>query len=584
MIRAAGVVFFAYIGFDAVSTAAQEAKNPQRDMPIGILGSLVICTILYILVSFLLTGTVHYTRLNVGAPVSLAIRETGVRWGSYVVNAGALAGLSTVMLVMLLGQSRVFYSMSRDGLLWKWAGEIHPKFRTPWKSSIVVGIFVACFAAVVPIGVLGELVSIGTLLAFVIVCAGIWILRIRKPELHRPFKTPLVPFVPIMGMLVSLLMMVFLPWQTWLRMIVWLVIGMVIYFTYGRHHSKVQAASGQVQHAGATEHNGWTGDALLRESVFFGLRRFLLGIQYRSCVFPPHPCPSTIAARAPMRALRNVGFLSAALLCVVIIGTAGFHFIEHWSWFDGFYMVLTTLTTIGYGEVHPLSQVGRYFNVSIILAGVGLVFLILGALGQALLEFEFNNLFGRRKMEREIGRLQGHYIICGAGRVGRAVARQLESNPAPFIILDNNEAKGRARIREETNWLVVHADATLEAQLLAARIDQAAGLVAATTTDATNTYVVLTARRLNPSLKIIARASEEGAEKHMRTAGADQVISPYGFAGFRIAQAFLRPHVMNFLEVALLRSSELGLELEELTIDAVLDLRRPGFAFLRNSS
>jgi APA family basic amino acid/polyamine antiporter len=243
VIRAAGVVFFAYIGFDAVSTAAQEARNPQRDMPIGILGSLVICTVLYILVSFLLTGTVHYTRLNVGAPVSLAIRETGVRWGSYMVNAGALAGLSTVMLVMLLGQSRVFYSMSRDGLLWKWAGDIHPKFRTPWKSSIVVGLFVAFFAAVVPIGILGELVSIGTLLAFVIVCAGIWILRVRKPELHRPFKTPLVPFVPIMGMSVSLLMMVFLPWQTWLRMVVWLVIGMVIYFTYGRYHSKVQATN-----------------------------------------------------------------------------------------------------------------------------------------------------------------------------------------------------------------------------------------------------------------------------------------------------------------------------------------------------
>jgi voltage-gated potassium channel len=267
-----------------------------------------------------------------------------------------------------------------------------------------------------------------------------------------------------------------------------------------------------------------------------------------------------------MRALRNVKFLSAALLCVGVIGTAGFHFIEHWSWFDGFYMVLTTLTTIGYGEVHPLSPVGRYFNVGIILTGVGLVFLILGAVGQALLEFEFNNVFGRRRMEREIGRLKGHYIICGAGRVGRAVARQLESKPAQFIILDNNEAKAD-RIRAETNWLVVHADATLEAQLKAARIDQAAGLVAATTTDATNTYIVLTARSLNPTLKIIARASEEGAEKHIRTAGADQVISPYSFAGFRIAQAFLRPHVINFLEVALLRSSELGLELEELTID-----------------
>jgi voltage-gated potassium channel len=254
------------------------------------------------------------------------------------------------------------------------------------------------------------------------------------------------------------------------------------------------------------------------------------------------------------------------LLCVGFIGTAGFHYIEHWNWFDGFYMVLTTLTTIGYGEVHPLSPVGRYFNVAIILAGVGLVFLILGALGQALLEFEFNNLFGRRRMEREIGRLNGHYIICGAGRVGRAVARQLESKPAQFLILESDEVKA-ARIRDETNWLVVHGDATLEAQLLAARIDQAAGLVAATTTDATNTYVVLTARSLNPTLKIIARASEEGAEKHMRTAGADQVVSPYGFAGFRIAEAFLRPNVITFIEVALQRSSELGLELEELTID-----------------
>jgi voltage-gated potassium channel len=267
-----------------------------------------------------------------------------------------------------------------------------------------------------------------------------------------------------------------------------------------------------------------------------------------------------------MRAIRNLKFLSAALLCVVVIGTAGFHYIEHWSWFDGFYMVLVTLTTIGYSEVHQLSQVGRYFNVGLILAGVGLVFLILGAVGQALLEFEFNNYFGRRRMEREIGRLKGHYIICGAGRVGRAVARQLESNPAQFIILENNEAKA-ARIREETNWLIVHADATLEAQLIAARIGDAAGLVAASTTDATNTYIVLTARSLNPTLKIIARASEEGAEKHMRTAGADQVISPYGFAGFRIAQAFLRPHVINFLEVALVRNSELGLELEELTIE-----------------
>ena len=242
VLRGAGVVFFAYIGFDAVSTAAQEAKNPQKDMPIGILGSLTVCTILYIVVCGLLTAMVHYSRLNIGAPVSLAIRETGVKWGSYVVNAGALAGLSTVMLVMLLGQSRVFYSMANDGLLWKWAGDIHPRFRTPWKSTAIVGVLVAFVAALVPIGDLGQLVSIGTLLAFVIVCGGVWILRVRRPDLVRPFRTPLVPLIPILGMLISLALMSGLKALTWIRLVVWLVIGMVIYFTYGIKHSKVRNA------------------------------------------------------------------------------------------------------------------------------------------------------------------------------------------------------------------------------------------------------------------------------------------------------------------------------------------------------
>jgi APA family basic amino acid/polyamine antiporter len=234
------VVFFAYIGFDAVSTAAQEAKNPQKDMPIGILGSLVVCTILYIAVSGLLTAMVHYSRLNIGAPVSLAIRETGVRWGSYVVNAGALAGLSTVMLVMLLGQSRVFYSMAHDGLLWKWAGDVHPKFRTPWKSTAVTGFGAAVFGSLVPIGSLGQMVSIGTLLAFVIVCGAVIILRKRRPDLPRPFKTPMVPLVPILGIVVSLGLMASLNRVTWYRLVIWLVIGMVIYFTYGVKYSKVR--------------------------------------------------------------------------------------------------------------------------------------------------------------------------------------------------------------------------------------------------------------------------------------------------------------------------------------------------------
>src|SRR5271169_3286078 len=243
VLRGAGVVFFAYIGFDAVSTAAQEAKNPQKDMPIGILGSLTVCTILYIVVCGLLTAMVHYSRLNIGAPVSLAIRETGVKWGSYVVNAGALAGLSTVMLVMLLGQSRVFYAMAHDGLLWKWAGEIHPRFRTPWKSTAVTGFFVAVTGSLVPIGDLGQMVSIGTLMAFVIVCAGVWIMRRTRPDVPRPFRTPWVPAIPIMGILISLAMMLGLNGVTWIRLLVWLIIGMFIYFTYGVKHSRIRNLS-----------------------------------------------------------------------------------------------------------------------------------------------------------------------------------------------------------------------------------------------------------------------------------------------------------------------------------------------------
>jgi APA family basic amino acid/polyamine antiporter len=244
IVRGAAVVFFAYIGFDAVSTAAQESKNPKKDMPIGILGSLAVCTVLYIVTSGLLTGVKNYKELNVAAPVAVGMAAMGVEWGEWVVLIGSIMGLSTVMLVMLLGQSRVFYSMSRDGLLPAWAGTVHPRFRTPWISSIVVGIFVAIFASVIPISDLGELVSIGTLLAFVIVSAGVWVLRVRQPNLPRAFKTPLVPFVPIMGIVISLYLMSALPWNTWLRLIIWLAIGLVIYFTYGRYHSRVQKTLG----------------------------------------------------------------------------------------------------------------------------------------------------------------------------------------------------------------------------------------------------------------------------------------------------------------------------------------------------
>jgi APA family basic amino acid/polyamine antiporter len=239
--KGASRIFFAYIGFDAVSTAAQEAKKPQRDMPIGILGSLAICTILYIAVSLVLTGLVSYKTLNVGAPVALGIDATGVSWGALLVKIGAVFGLATVMLVMLLGQTRVFYSMSKDGLLWKWASAVHPKFRTPWITTIVFGIFAAVFPAFLPIGRLADLVNIGTLLAFTIVCAGVWVLRVRSPELHRPFKTPFVPVVPFLGIVSAIFLMTRLAFITWAVMIAWLLVGLVIYFTYSIKHSKVQA-------------------------------------------------------------------------------------------------------------------------------------------------------------------------------------------------------------------------------------------------------------------------------------------------------------------------------------------------------
>lgn len=237
----AAVVFFAFIGFDAVSTAAQEAKNPQKGMPIGILGSLVVCTILYILFSHVMTGLVNYKEFaNDAKPAATAFATTGYDFLQTALIVAILAGYTSVMLVMLLGQSRVFYSMSRDGLLPNFFGQLHSKFRTPFKTNLFFMIFVSIFAGFVPVSDLGHMVSIGTLFAFVLVCIGVLILRKKMPDIPRAFKTPLVPFVPIMGIIVCVYLMYALPRESWLRLFVWLAMGLLIYFVYGKKNSKLQ--------------------------------------------------------------------------------------------------------------------------------------------------------------------------------------------------------------------------------------------------------------------------------------------------------------------------------------------------------
>jgi len=242
ILRGSAVIFFAYIGFDAVSTAAQEAKNPQRDMPIGILGSLGISTVLYILVAIVLTGIVSYTFLNVADPIAVGVDAMGkgLFWLRPIIKIAAIAGLSSVVLVMMLGQPRIFYAMSKDGLLPERFARIHPRFKTPYYSTILTGSVAFVLAGILPINILGELVSIGTLLAFAIVCIGIIFLRVKRPELKRPFRTPFVPLVPILGAGICLIQMYSLPLDTWLRLIIWMAIGILIYFTYGLRHSKLK--------------------------------------------------------------------------------------------------------------------------------------------------------------------------------------------------------------------------------------------------------------------------------------------------------------------------------------------------------
>ncbi|WP_144149301.1 amino acid permease [Paraburkholderia sp. BCC1884] len=240
ILRGSAVVFFAFIGFDAVSTAAQEAKKPQRDMPIGILGSLVICTVLYILVAGVLTGLVPYAELNVPDPIAKGVDAIGLNWFSILIKIGALTGLTTVILVLLYGQSRIFFTMSQDGLLPGLFARVHPRLQTPHLSQMLIGTIVAIVAALTPISVLGEMVSIGTLFAFILVCGAVIYLRRSDSDASRPFRVPGVPIVPVLGILFCLLLMAGLPLITWVRLVVWLVIGMVIYLSYGRNHSRLR--------------------------------------------------------------------------------------------------------------------------------------------------------------------------------------------------------------------------------------------------------------------------------------------------------------------------------------------------------
>lgn len=238
MLAGAATIFFAYIGFDSVSTHAEEAKNPKRDVPIGIITSLILCTILYILVAGVVTGMVPYNKIHIDAPVSDAFRQVGLPWAQFLISLGALTGITSVLLVMMLSQPRVLLAMARDGLVpTSFFGAIHERFRTPWKSTILTGLFVATLAAFLPLRILAELVNIGTLLAFVIVCAAVLIMRKKHPEAERPFRVPFSPVTPILGILLCTLLMFSLPKENWYRLIIWLLLGFVIYFAYGRNHS-----------------------------------------------------------------------------------------------------------------------------------------------------------------------------------------------------------------------------------------------------------------------------------------------------------------------------------------------------------
>jgi APA family basic amino acid/polyamine antiporter len=256
VLAGAAIIFFAYIGFDSVSTHSEEAKNPKRDVPIGIITSLVLCTVLYIAVSGVLTGMVPYNKIDIDAPVSNAFKQIGLPWAQFLVSLGAIAGITSVLLVMMLSQARIFLAMARDGLIpTKFFGDVHEKFRTPWKSTILTGVFVLLLAGFLPLRVLADLVNIGTLFAFVIVCTAVMIMRKTHPEAERPFRAPFVPLVPILGIIICMVLMFSLPEENWFRLFGWLLIGLFIYFFYGRKHSIMHRIMNEEKSGSSHNHN-----------------------------------------------------------------------------------------------------------------------------------------------------------------------------------------------------------------------------------------------------------------------------------------------------------------------------------------
>ena len=504
ILGAAGVVFFAFIGFDAVSTAAQEARNPKRDMPIGILGSLVVCTLLYVAFSYVLSGVAtvqDFRTVGREASVAYAIRTYmhGYEWLSKFVTVAILFGFSSVILVMLLGQSRVFYSMANDGLVPKVFADIHPTYQTPWKSNILFFFFTALFGAFMPENVVGEMTSIGTLFAFMLVCAGVWVMRVRRPDVPRGFIVPALPLVAVLGIVVCGSMIFGLGWTNWVRLA----------YGWSSGSCSTSATGGRTAASRSQRPRPAAEDAMVAGA----------GLSLSQEDGAPHATEDGRSRPPPVGAGRRAAPAGARDIAG---GTVGYVLVEGWSWWDAFYMTVITVTTVGYREVHSLSRAGEVLTVLVLVAGVGTAFYAFTLIATIVVEGGLARQFRRRRMDRMIDELEGHFILCGFGRIGSVIADEFRQQDIPFVIVERDaervqEALDRRHARRRGRRQPRGGPARLN-------IDRARGLVAAVGTDAENVYTILTARVLAPGLFIVGRAESEDAERKLRRAGADRVV------------------------------------------------------------